>query len=108
MALAIALRTTATHSMVTLAGELDVLTAGPVQAFLIAEIDDCTRDMVVDLRRVTFMGAAGLTALVAASAALEADSRQISIVCDSPAIQRLFIMTGLHETLNVHSATVDA
>lgn len=103
MALAVALRSSTQHSMIAVTGELDTANAAPLQAFLTAEIDGCRRDMIVDLRQLTFLDAAGLTALVAASTALAARAQEISVMCDSPAMSRLFVLTGLHEVLRVHT-----
>jgi anti-sigma B factor antagonist len=88
--------------MVTVAGELDHATAPPLQAFLTAEIESCGRDMILDLRGLDFLGAAGLTAFVVARAALAADDREIAIMCDRPRIRRLFLMCELHDALGLH------
>jgi len=88
--------------MVTVAGELDAATAIPLTAFLTAEIDGSERDLVLDLRRLDFLGAAGLTAILVARSALRTGGREITVLCDRPWVRRLFLMCDLDGIVGLH------
>lgn len=105
LALALALRRRGDHCLVTVAGELDTANAKAFGAFLRAEFDDCGHDLVVDLRRLDFLDAAGIGVLVAAAQQLQAAGGVLSVVCDQPKILRLFALTGTAEQLRVHVPT---
>src|SRR3954454_6447304 len=49
------------------AGEVDLATAGQLETSLMRALDDGARDLVVNLRDVTFMDSSGLTALLRAA-----------------------------------------
>lgn len=105
MAFAMALRTSGPYAMVTVAGDLDVATAEPFRSFLNELITGGTHDVIVDLRQLDFLDAAGISALVDARVRLVRDRRTLWVTCDRPRIVRLFVICGLHETLNVYSHT---
>lgn len=102
MALAVALRTSSSHSLVSVTGDLDVATAPPLQAFLTAEIEGCGRDMILDLRRLDFLGAAGLSVFLVARAALGASGRELAVECDLPRVRRLLVLCDLQDALGLH------
>jgi anti-anti-sigma factor len=68
-----------------LAGEIDHDNATTVAARMVAEVRSGAR--CLDLRRVTFLGAAGVRALLQARAAVD-DGRHLELIC-SPAIFRV-------------------
>lgn len=105
MALAVAVRASGHHSVVTVAGELDCATVPCLRGFLFGEIEESQRDLVVDLRRLDFLDAAGLNVLVNARLSLALSGRELTVLCHDPKILRLFDITGLHETLNVNALT---
>ena len=98
MALAVAVRASGHHSVVTVAGELDCATAPCLRGFLFGEIEESQRDLVVD-----FLDAAGLNVLVNARLSLALSGRELSVLCHGPRILWLFVITGLYETLNVNA-----
>lgn len=103
MAFAMALRTSGPYAMVTVAGDLDVASAEPFRSFLNELITDSAHDVIVDLRRLDFLDAAGLSPLVDARLRLVRDGRQFWVTCDQPRILHLFEICGLHETFDVYS-----
>ncbi len=104
MSLSLGLRTVPARATVTLAGEVDNTTAGPMLAFLLAEVSQSDRDLVIDLRDVTFVDAAGLGAFVAVRQALDLGSRALVVRRATPSVMRLFALTGLDEPLGVRAA----
>jgi anti-sigma B factor antagonist len=107
MALAIALDHTSRSSTVAVAGDLDIASSDPLAAFLTAEVGQSGRDLVIDLRQLTFLDAAGLRVFVSVSQLLAEGGRVLSIVGSDPRVLRVFLLTGLQQALNVHVQTAD-
>ena len=82
-----------------LRGELDLWTSHDAEERLVAEQEghDC---VVIDLRGVTFMGAAGLGLLVRAGHRTTAAGQRLTVV-NGPQLQRLMDLTDLGEMLAV-------
>jgi anti-sigma B factor antagonist len=81
---------------VELAGELDaaaVFTLEPVLEDIAIEAD--TREIVFDLRKVTFVDSAGLAVLVATQERLEGRDVQMSFIRPQASVMRVFEVTGL-------------
>lgn len=73
---------------VALGGEVDAVTAPAVLQALFAAVDDCTTArVVVDVSQVSFMGAAGLTALTEASRYAQLRSRTIVLFSPSKPVR---------------------
>ncbi|WP_345347530.1 STAS domain-containing protein [Rhodococcus olei] len=91
--------------IVSVAGEIDVVTADEVQSVL--DVVRCSPfdTLVIDLTRVGFLASAGLRLLVACSHALSADGvGPLRVVADGPATLRPIRLTGLGAHLEVHSS----
>lgn len=107
MALDITLRALPAHCLVGVAGELDLANARAFGTFLSTELEDCRHDVVVDLRRLDFLDAAGIGALVGASVRPDGQPSRMRVLCDQPRLVRLFRLTGTLERLGVHGFTPD-
>jgi anti-sigma B factor antagonist len=85
--------------VVEVEGELDLST--------VPELVEALRDpgdvngVVVDLLLLNFMDSSGLHALIAAQRRLEADGRQLSILCPEGAVRKILKLTGAEMVLNV-------
>ena len=75
-------------------GELDTLTA-PLLAVRLAEQQSAVHKLVVDLSEVSFLGSAGLAALVEAKDAADRDGGQLLVVPGSRIVKRALEATGL-------------
>lgn len=74
-------------------GELDLATVGPLRdAFL--QADGC-REMVIDLRGLSFMDSAGLSLVLEEHHRAEAAGIDFRVVRGSPEVHRLFELTDL-------------
>jgi anti-sigma B factor antagonist len=102
MALDITLRSLPAHCLVAVTGELDLANARAFGSFLSTELEDCRHDVVVDLRGLDFLDAAGIGALVGASVRPDGEPSRMSVLCDTPRFVRLFRLTGTVERLGVH------
>lgn len=85
---------------VQLTGELDLLTAPVVQRHL-REALAHARLVVLDLRQLSFIDAAGLRVICDASEDAEAADRRLMLLRGPAQIDRLFTLTGLNEKLYI-------
>jgi anti-anti-sigma factor len=76
-----------------LAGELDIATT-PRLEFTLSEAHAQSRLVVLDLRELEFMDAAGTVAIVRATHRARRIGRQLRLVRTSPVIERVFALTG--------------
>jgi stage II sporulation protein AA (anti-sigma F factor antagonist) len=84
---------------IRLAGELDLAGAGRVEAVLEdAEAGDARR-IVLDLSGLTFMDSTGVRLVLAAHARSRADSDRLVLRRGPAAVQRVFELSGVAETL---------
>jgi anti-sigma B factor antagonist len=78
-----------------LSGEIDLLAAAEIEATIRALCPDGMGEIVLDLRKVTFMDSAGLMATVSAREICRRSGYGFAIVPGPEQVQRLFEMTGL-------------
>lgn len=82
----------ATPVLVAVAGEVDAEGAPTLGQAL----DDLPPgDVALDLDGVTFIDSSGLRVIAGAASAAEAEGRRCTVVAASPAVERIFAMTGL-------------
>jgi anti-anti-sigma factor len=89
-------------AIVTVTGEVDMLTAPRLQRDLDAALDKHPAMLVVDLTDVSFLGSAGLAALIALEQR-SGESCRLHLVAPSAATRRPIQVTGLETTLAVFS-----
>ncbi len=75
-------------------GELDMATTDTLEAEHEQVVARGFRHVVIDLRDLEFIDAAGLRLLLALSARARADGRRLSIIQGPPAVRRVFELTG--------------
>lgn len=83
------------HVLVTVAGEIDISTVPGLSGRLTA-LSAGSQPIVVDLTRVSFMGAAGLGTLAVAAAQIRAHGGSLHVAARAR-IRRLFALTGLDQ-----------
>jgi anti-sigma B factor antagonist len=96
--------TVADECTVTVSGEIDCLTAPGLQEVLLDVLDRPlpSGGIVVDLRRVTFLGAAGLTVLAVGHHLAENTGGELRIRCGTArAVVRPLQITGLWDVLHI-------
>jgi anti-sigma B factor antagonist len=88
-------RSSGRFTVVEVAGEIDLATAG----FLVEHLDAATRgpapDVLVDLRRVEFLDCSGLRVLCRAETRARQRGGRLRLVSDRPRIRRLLRTSGL-------------
>jgi anti-sigma B factor antagonist len=88
-----------TSALVALIGELDMATVGAVDQALGELRGDHVRRLVIDLRRLTFVGSTGLRLLLELEAGSQADGYELVIVQGPSVVHRVFELTGLEDRL---------
>lgn len=88
-------------AVLSVAGDLDMLTAPQLTDSLHKVLDRRPRTVVVDLSKVDFLGSAGLAVLVTAHERTESRD-SLRIVASARETQRAFSMTGLDELLDLY------
>lgn len=90
--------------VVEAAGSVDLLTVSELAEHLSAALaEETALIVVVDLRRVDFLAAAGLRVLVAADQLARAQDTTLRVLAGTHAVGRALSVTGLDRTLKVHS-----
>jgi anti-anti-sigma factor len=84
---------------VALAGELDISTAARAEAALAEAESGSARMIVLDLSGLTFMDSTGVRLALAATARSREDSDRLRFVRGGPAVQRVFELSGVADTL---------
>jgi anti-sigma B factor antagonist len=80
---------------IALSGELDLANAPEVERQLTgAEAADAT-SIVLDLSGLTFIDSTGIRMIVSADARSRANSHRLTLLRGSPAVQRVFVISGI-------------
>ena len=93
--------------VVTVAGEIDALTAPELAAFLTEQLT-VAQIVVVHLDGVRFLGSAGLTALFEANEFATQEDRDLRLVCHSRTANLALAATGLGEHFTFADTVPDA
>lgn len=95
-------------TIVTLAGELDVYSAGQVRA-VIADIEATGQHrIVVDLAAVENMDSTGLAVIAGAAKRNRASGGDIALVATTETIRRVLRITGVHKSIQVFATAAEA
>ena len=91
--------------IVEVAGSIDLCTASELAKHLSAAlVEGIPVIVVVDLRRVEFLGAAGLSVLIAVDERARAQQITLRVVAGTHAVCRALSVAGLDQTLNMYAA----
>jgi anti-sigma B factor antagonist len=82
-------------AVIALEGEIDLASVPDAEARIAAAERDDPAQLVIDLRRVTFMDSSGLRVLLAAHYRAEENGRGFALVRGSESVDRLVKVTGL-------------
>jgi anti-sigma B factor antagonist len=93
--------------VVTVAGEIDTLSAPELAAFLIAQLV-VAPVVVVNLDGVRFMESSGLSALFEANRFASREDRALRLVCNSQTANWALKVTGLREQFTFADSVADA
>ena len=96
------------HSVLEVAGEIDVYTAPKLREQLIELVSDGSYDIVVDLEKVDFLDSTGLGVLVGGLKRVRNHDGSLQLVCTQEKILKIFRITGLTKVFPIHSSVGDA
>lgn len=99
-------RTQGEHTVLEVAGEVDVYTAPGLRDRVSDLLDGGQHQLVIDLGGVEFLDSTGLGVLVAGLNRAREVGGSLSLVCPQERVLKLFRITGLDEVFTVHG-TVD-
>ncbi len=85
--------------VITLRGEFDIASAERFETLLSGL--DVRRDIVVDLRGLTFMDSTGIRFLLKMNDQVLAAGHRLTIVPGGPAVQRVFTLAGIQDRLPI-------
>ncbi|MCO1577209.1 STAS domain-containing protein [Crossiella sp. SN42] len=81
-------------------GEIDLHTSPLLRDRLLAQLPRATRLLVIDLTEVGFLGATGLTVLLAVQARAQAAGVHLRVVAGTVLLRRVLGVTGLLDVLD--------
>jgi anti-sigma B factor antagonist len=105
--LVIAVRRRPGHVLVTVSGEIDILTAGQLRDRLAGPAGGGLR-VIVDFSRVTFIDAAGARVLARAAARATARGGSLRLACAGRRVRRVLALTGLDRTIPLAASVAEA
>jgi anti-sigma B factor antagonist len=90
-------------TIVTVEGEIHVSTAPEFSAMLSAIVNGGPTSLVLDLTDVMFIDSTGLSVLLNALRQVTHAGGQMAVVCSNPTVLRLFEITRLDTTFDIHA-----
>ena len=103
--LLICIRTAPAPTLVTVTGEIDILTAPQLRHQILAIPDG---DVVLDFSRVRLLAAAGVRALLALHGHQAQTGARLVLAGPTPVVRRVLAVTGLYRTLVITASAADA
>lgn len=94
--------------VVSVTGEIDIATTAQLSHALGATLSRGTKALVCDLSGVDFMGAAGVTTLLAARRRAIASHTRFDLVCPHPLVRKVIALLGLDTVLYLHDSVAAA
>lgn len=98
---AVETRSAGRTAVLSLSGELDLVSSPRLEEALEVLDDPDTEFVVLDLRRLEFMDSTGLHLFVKAQQMAEESGRRLALVRGGEQVQRLLTLTGMTELLTI-------
>ena len=108
MDLSLETRNEGDHTIVEVAGEIDVYTAPKLREALIDLVNAGNHHIVVDVERVEFLDSTGLGVLVGALKRYRTLGGDLHLVISTTRIQSVFELTGLTAAFRIHDTVGSA
>jgi anti-anti-sigma factor len=94
-------------AVVHVAGELDASTAPDLRAALDSPSEQAPTTLVIDLSAVTFLGAAGLSVLIAAQRRADDTQHTLALITGPHCVERILHVTGLRRHFSCYRSLPD-
>lgn len=101
-------RTIRGHTVLTISGEMDIATTAVLRDRVADLLDDTVLPVVIDLSRVSFCDASGLTMLLAIRRRAGARGRAVALAGPRPPVRKLLRITGLDRAFPIYSTRAQA
>ena len=88
--------------------EIDITNAEELSSALLKAAADGPRTLVADMSRTWFCDSSGLHALLAAHRRAKADGGELLLVFNSPAVLRIFEVTGVDRVVSSFTSLAEA
>jgi len=100
--------TSSTNDTTVLAacGEIDIDTVDLLRSAAADALQAGTRNLLVDLNKVSYIDSAGLGVLVGTYKRVTAAAGSFQVRCNEPRVLRLFSITGLTDVLDIDDSAV--
>jgi anti-sigma B factor antagonist len=95
-------------TIVAVSGEIHVSTAPEFSGLLSASIEAGHTALVLDLTDVIFIDSTGLSVLLNALRRITRAGGRMAVVCSNPTVLRLFEITRLDSTFDIHAGVEPA
>jgi anti-anti-sigma factor len=95
------------YDLVTLTGELDIVSGAPLRRLALEAGHDQAR-LVVDLSEVSFMDSSGIGTLVSMRREARSRGAELELVCPDGPVLRVLTMVKLDQVIPVHDSLDDA
>ena len=95
-------------TVITVTGAVDLANAKEFNTQLMWQVRAGERTVVLDLSKMTFLGLAGLDALIGAQAAGCFTGRRVLVVAGTRCVDRVLEVTGLYSAMNPYPTLADA
>jgi anti-sigma B factor antagonist len=89
-------------------GEVDVYTAPQLRTAIMEEVDQGTKHLLINLKRVGYMDSTGLGILIGGVKRLRESGGALLLIGPTPRIARIFEITGLNTIFNVYASEEEA
>ncbi len=90
-------------AVLTVAGEIDTLTAPRLDAALVRLVDEPAAAIVVDLTRVVFLASSGLAVLIEAAHRASTSGRALRLLVQGRPVLRALQITGTDQLFELHT-----
>lgn len=94
--------------LIELEGEVDVYTAPQLKQQLLSLLEAGNSQMVVDLTKVEYLDSTALGILIGGLKRVRERDGNLSLICHSPRIRRVFEITGLDKIFDIYGSESEA
>ena len=101
-------RSEAGHTILDVAGEVDVYTAPKLREKLVELVGDGHHHLIVDMTKVEFLDSTGLGVLVGGLKRVRSHEGSLALVCDQERILKIFRITGLTKVFPIYDSLDEA
>ena len=94
--------------LIEMDGEVDVYTAPQLKQQMISLLEEGHNEMVVDLSKVEYLDSTALGVLIGGLKRVREREGNLSLICPSPRIRRVFEITGLDKIFDIYNSEDEA